>query len=228
MKTLLQLFESTNDPDWTDFEQVITHAIAVYGSIHPDYLTHAKKQYADMNAEQRKQWIKEHEESTAREAKHREVVKQNDAWAAQFKKKDLVTKNGKYPRVDYSSSRIVCSSNDPKFEKRGMPAFESDLISHDPELKGYYSIHVGNPNQWLGIMARDGYCDDDAYVYSLDLGALYYTKMPYYEVEDYHIMDKTNLSGTIVFSKRKIVPAQIITLKKVIPFRDIKIAPDPY
>lgn len=228
MKTLLQIFESIDNPDWTDFEQVITHAIAVYGSIHPDYLSHAKKQYEAMNAEQRKQWIKEHEESTAREAKHREVIKQNEIWAKQFKKKDLITKNGKYPRVDYSASRIVCSDGNPNFEKKGMPAFPGDLDTHDIELKGYYSIHVGDPNQWLGVMARDGYCDGDAYVYSLDLAALYDTRMPYYEVEDYHIMDATHLSGIIVFSKRKIVPANIITLKKIIPSKDIKIAPDPY
>lgn len=143
----------------------------------------------------------------------------------------LHTKEATYERVDYGGYRIVCSDEDPRFEKTGMPMFDGDHAEMDKELEGYMAVHVtSDPDGWLPILMRDGYCDAQyAYVYRLALEEMYNSRAPFYEIEDYHIMDKTNTPDSqIVISKRKKIPARYIRLVERIDTSEIEEAPDPY
>jgi len=127
-----------------------------------------------------------------------------------------------YYRVEGSVERVVC--NAPDLHKKGMPAYKGDLAEVDPELKGYFAVHVGDADEWLPVLVRDGYCDGPAYIYQILCSE---SQEPFYEMEDYHVMDKTEApSGTIVFSKYPVIPPQLIRLVKVV--EDPQTAPDPF
>lgn len=156
-----------------------------------------------------------------------------DAQVAQSKKewedKALKTANDTYYLADSTYQRVVCSSKSPGFEKTGMPAYDDDLGNYDPELKGYSGVHVGNPEEWLPVLARDGYCDANAYIYNIYAEEMADTETPLYVMDDYHVMDRTSTPDSqIIFSRLQVLPASIIELKKTIPARKIKPARDLY
>lgn len=137
----------------------------------------------------------------------------------------LKTKKDTYYRTDDVFTRAVCSSENPQYEVKGMPAWNGNVKNYDEELKGYYGVHVGGG--WLPIMKRDSYCDDDAYIYEIDTSLVFNSTKPFYIMDDYHIVDATHTPGSnIIFSKFEIIPAKLIKLKKVIPYDEIPYAPE--
>jgi hypothetical protein len=143
----------------------------------------------------------------------------------------LQTAKGTYMRVEDDTERVVCSDEDPGFDKTGMPCFVGDHSGSDPELRGYFAIHVGSAREWIPILLRDGYCDGThAYIYTIKTSELARTKTPFYTFgDDYHISDKTDTpSSEIIFSKLDLIPPQYIVLEEVIDLQGIEPAPDIY
>lgn len=163
-----------------------------------------------------------------RKKEHNARVQQRQEKA---EKRALNTEEQTYYRVEDDVSRVVCADNDPGFDKTGMPCFEGDHAGRDTELKGYYAIHVGDAEEWIPVLMRDGYCDNKyAYVYTIKTSELARTRTPFYSFgEDYHIMDMTNTPGSdIIFSKLKVIPPQYVILDEVIDLSNVKPAQDLY
>jgi hypothetical protein len=92
----------------------------------------------------------------------------------------------------------------------------------DPDLRGYYGVHVGDAAEWLPILVRDGYCDGTARVYHLDFPEHNDNeKNPdraFYMMRDPHPMAPGEVpSSYIVFSRYETIPASIVTLKYEVP-----------
>jgi hypothetical protein len=146
-------------------------------------------------------------------------------------KRALNTNENTYYRVEDDVERVICSSDDPRYDKEGMPCFRGDHTDIDPELKGYYSIHVGDARGWIPILMRDGYCEEDyAYVYKIKTSELARTRTPFYSWgEDYHITNSTNTpSSDLIFSKLSIIPPQYVVLEEVIDLSDVEPAQEEY
>lgn len=197
--------------------------------LHPGYIDVLNKRFAAMTPEQIRQHIEETRPSAEREKQQWVRDKQREAEIAAEKEKfpDLETSQETYVRSDSTHGRIVCSDEDPQFDKKGMPMYP--LNAPDPELKGYFAVHTGS-ERWLPILMRDQYCDGRyAYVYTIDTSLAYETEQPFYEMEDFHIMDKTDTPGSdIIFSTRQIIPPEMVKLRKVIDTNNVKPARDPY
>ena len=133
---------------------------------------------------------------------------------------------GEYQKVYEPWTRVVCDTKNPQFEKLGMPAYEANVADYDHQLKGYYGVHVGNDEEWLPVMKRDEYCNGDAYVYNILCDE---SPEPFYIMDDYHISNnEENLSGWIIFSKYKVIPANLIKLIEIIPEKKIRQARDMF
>jgi len=131
---------------------------------------------------------------------------------------------GEYFVCEGFAERIICSPVNPECEKKGMEAY--NMAPEFPELKGYYGIHVGSADEWLPILARDGYCNGDAYVYQIDLDS---SPETFYEVDDAHVLVKgENPDSRIIFSKQKLIPSNMIEIVKRVPARRIEPAKFPH
>jgi hypothetical protein len=197
---------------------------------HPDYIRHLQKQFMTMSVPE----IQKYMDDLPNELRMRRMNYEADVmkvkWEEEEREKTVLrTARDKYELADDTYERVVCSNGSPGFEKTGMPAFAGDVAEYDQELKGYFGVHVGSARAWLPVLARDGYCDDDAYIYDIHAEEIAHTKKPLYIMEDYHVMDRGASPGSdIIFSRRKVLPAEIIELKKVIPADQIEPAPDLY
>ncbi len=196
--------------------------------LHPQYLQHVEKQFATLPIPELQQKVKESIPFFQSEKRRFELERLDKQRAEESKKFNLETDRNEFERTSDTYGRIVCSNTDPQFEKVGMPMYPG-LSNYDPELKDYYGVHCGSIN-WLPILLRDQYCDQRyAYVYKINTSPAFNSKMPFYVMEDFHIMDKTNTPGSdIIFSKRKVIPAKLVKLVKVIDTKTVKPAPDPY
>ncbi len=192
--------------------------------IAPDYINHLQQYFNTTPIDEIEKRIKA-DEVYAQQDRRRWEIEQEAAKRKQF---NLAGKYDNYERVNDTFERFVCSDGNPEFEKKGMPAFAENVTSHDPKLKGYYGVHCGGA--WLPILIRDGYCDSNqAYHYEIDTEPFYNSKKPFYVMEDYHINDKTNTPNSVIlFSKNKIIPANLIRLVEIIDTTKVKPAPDPY
>lgn len=144
-------------------------------------------------------------------------------------KRAVHTDNQTYLRVEDDVERVVCANEDPGFDKTGMPCFPGDLTGQDKNLKGYYSIHVGDARRWIPILMRDAYCDGShAYIYTIKTSELARTKTPFWKFGyDYHISDASETPDSdVIFSKLSIIPAKYIILDDVIDLKDVEEAPD--
>lgn len=201
-------------------DQYFDLAKQIYGNLDPQKVQNLRQWLLSQNKEEIIAAINNMESKLKAELSYR---KNMDDFKQQEEDELLETSSDTYQVVDYTVERVVCSSLNPQFEKKGMPAYELDF---DIELKGYFGIHAGDADGWLPILARDGYCDGNAYIYNIDCGK---SPQPFYEQDDHHISDKTDTpSSSIVFSKYEIIPANLITLDRVIRERDIEEAPDLY
>ncbi len=136
----------------------------------------------------------------------------------------LETKKDDYERCWSGDKfeRIVCGKN-AGFEKTGMPAYDVSSILNDPELKGYFGIHVGDADSWLDWLVDDGYYDGDIYVYEITTP----DDVPFYKVEDQNSggwagddASEQVPDGEIIFSKLNVIPAQYIRVSRFIKEKD--------
>jgi hypothetical protein len=132
----------------------------------------------------------------------------------------IETARNTYELCDWGGSRVICGSDGAGLDKTGMLAY--DLSEIDPELKGFYGVHVGDPDAWLPILSRDGYCSGDAYVYEIDAAAAEDDGVPFWFMEDPHVVDKTEAPPSqIVFSRLDMIPAKYVRLVEVIPHDEV-------
>ena len=117
--------------------------------------------------------------------------------------------------------RIVCGKEADV--SRGMEAFKIDDYLRDPELKGYFGVHIGNPDDWLDWLVDDGYCSGDIYIYEIVVPE----DPPFYLAEDKNsggfageFADKQVPEGQILFSQLSVIPASQIKLDSMIKERD--------
>ena len=88
------------------------------------------------------------------------------------------------------------------------------------KINNYYGVHVGGG--WLGILKRDGYCDTgDAYHYTINCAE---SKHPFFIIEDPDVSykDSRTPDSWIIFSKHKVIPAEIIELTAITREDDIE------
>lgn len=200
-----------------------------YGvEMHPKFVAHQEKAFQTLPLEEiQPDKIEQQVKSWKSDQDHQ---KQKELKQQQKDDRALRTSSSRYYVCDSVMERAVCSDGSPGFEKTGMPAFSDEIVAHDKKLAGYYAIHVGDAHGWLPILKRDGYCDAKyAYIYSINCEAVAETDDPFYETEDFHIMDATHTPHSVViFSKRKVIPANLIHLEEKILLSKIKTAPDPY
>jgi hypothetical protein len=197
--------------------------------IAPGYIQHLQKQFMEAPVAA----VKERMDNLPNDLRMRRSDYENRAriekWEQGRQSKSLKTANANYDLADSVYQRVVCSHKNPNFEKTGMPAYDDDLYEYDSELKGYSGVHVGDPRKWLPVLARDGYCDADAYVYNIYAEEMAETETPLYVMDDYHVRDRhATPDSEIVFGRLRVFPAEIIELVKVIPEKKIKPAPDLY
>ena len=114
--------------------------------------------------------------------------------------------------------RIVCGKN-LRLEKVGMKAHSLVDTLNDPELKGYYGVHVGDADRWLDWLVDDGYCSGDIYIYTITIPP----KPVFYVAEDANsggwageFVDKQVPDGQIIFSNLQTLPARSIKLDNFI------------
>jgi len=127
--------------------------------------------------------------------------------------------------VDFSDTRIVCGRN-PHFESRGMDAFDLKSIG----FPGMYGVHTGDPDDWLCVLQRDGFCEGDAYIYKIDFNS--WNKKnpdkPFLFIEDPNPIDRGSVgASSIVFSEIKRIPSSIVSLVRMIPERKVLEECDP-
>jgi len=192
-------------------------------TIHPKYFEHEKQLFLTMPIED----LRKEMSDLPHTLKMREMDFNRDKL-----KQDRETKREQgsmhgYYLVEESHERVVCSKGNPKFDSKGMTAYPMDSI--DSKLKGYYGVHVGGG--WLGILKRDGYCDSgNAYIYTIHADQMVEDEIQVYQMDDPHVSyrDSATPDSWIIFSKKKIIPAQYIELTNTIPERKIKEAPPSY
>jgi len=138
---------------------------------------------------------------------------------------DLETDLDTYSLVMDDQTRVVCGYKDPDCQHVGMKAFSGQIEEKDPQLKGYFAIHVGNPDEWIPVMVRDDYCrGGNAYAYRIKCSE---SPEPFYQMEDFNVFDKGETPWSqIVFSKYEVIPPSLIELIGVV--KNPKSAPDPY
>jgi len=119
--------------------------------------------------------------------------------------------------IDYwpcegTAERVVCGRDGSNYHQDGMPFYPIE----DPE--GFYGVHTGDPEEWLPILARDGYCDGDAYFYDLDCDAAWGGGYPLWYMEDPHVWDRTYLPDSqLLFGKHERLPARYVRRVRVVP-----------
>lgn len=191
--------------------------------LHPEFASRVGRSFAAMTPREARSYIEERRPYAERANAEwlRDAEKRGGDASERYP--SLETASDAYERSNGVHLRVVCSDRNPMLEKKGMPLFKfSD--SSDVELKGgYFGIHVGDPDEWLPILMRDGYCDGEhAFVYAIDASLAYATRQPFYEMEDFHVRDKgATPSSTILFSRRKVVPAKMIRLERVVDLADV-------
>jgi hypothetical protein len=211
------------------WREAMTGLVAKYGTnMHPDYVEHTRRFYLSAPIEEVRQEaaalprrLRSQEEDLRREKVRR------DAEAAKFLKSRRAPAAVRgYDEADSSMERVVCSAGDPGFDKAGMTAYPMEGV--DPKLKGYYGVHVGGG--WLGILKRDGYCDNDAYLYTIRCDEMNEDGIAVYQMEDPHVSyrDASTPDSWIIFSKKRVIPAKYIELNKVIPEKKVREAPPPH
>lgn len=201
-----------------------------YGhSWSPGYIDHLQKQFMTAPIEDIKDKMEKLPQELKTNQKLWDLQHTQARYELQKQNAALQTKENTYYRADATYYRIVCSDHSPEFEKNGMVAYEDNLTAYDPELNGYYGIHVGDPEEWLPVLARDGYCDGDAYIYAIKAGSVENSPTPFYVMEDYNVMDRhASPDSEIIFSRNQMIPASLIELVSVIPYDNIEPADDLY
>lgn len=198
-----------------------------YGSsVSPAYLDRERKTFMTMPIEDLRQqmanlprFLKDQESDLERKKRDADKQRKRDEEA-------LETDRDTYYRAETSYERVVCSKGDPGYAKSGMKAYPMESI--DPGLKGYYGVHVGGG--WLGILKRDGYCDDgDAYQYTIHADEMNADGIEVYEMEDPHVSyrDSQTPESWIIFCKMANFPPEYIEQGRTIPEAQIKAARPP-
>jgi hypothetical protein len=224
------ILESAEDAQREQLLQDYIKMISFDGqrSIAPGYIDRLRKQFTTTPLPELIQGIEQDKKDIVYEKQRWEIENQWKTREAERKKLNLRTARNEYERTDDVFERAVCADASPKFEKVGMPAYPDEIARYDNQLQGYYGVHVGGG--WLPVMKRDDYCSHKrAYMYAISTEAAYNSDKPFYIMEDFHVMDRTSVPNSyILFSKHQIIPANLITLEKVVPVSKIKTAPDPY
>lgn len=132
----------------------------------------------------------------------------------------LETSFGSYDVYEGVVERVVCGREGAGLDKKGMPAFRMKDV--DEELDGLYGVHCGDADEWLPILARDGYCDGDAYVYEIDIAEAVDDGITFRIMEDPHVVDRSDAPDSqIVFSRLKVIPPKYIKLVRVVPAAEV-------
>lgn len=146
---------------------------------------------------------------------------------------------------------VTIADEDPELDKTGMPAFR--ITDIDANLKDYYGIHVGNADEWVPVLLRDGWDAEYVYIYLIDIAAwmadmdeadieevakndelesieeLETLSNRPFVMEDPHPYDRTvTPDSDIIFSRYKTIPAKYITLDRVLDVADIEPARELY
>lgn len=192
--------------------------------LHPGYPEHLERQFSGMTTQEIRSFIEVQRPYVEQHVRDWLRERQRESEVTTIAAKYPALKGGEdiYARADGSYERVVCADTDPRLEKRGMPMYRLD--ARDAALRGYSAVHVGDADRWIPILMRDGYCDGDrAFVYKIDAALAYRGRMPFYEMDDFHIRDKTAAPpGIILFSKREVIPAKMITLKRVVDLTRVR------
>lgn len=211
---------------YNEYIDLISHGGAF--SLAPGYADTLARRFSEMTPQQARAFIEEQRPYVEQYIRERRAEEQRARQAALKKAKfpDLETLEDSYSRADGFYERVVCADVDPQFDKRGMPAYRLD--ARDSGLRDYRAVHTGSAKQWIPVLMRDGYCDGGrAYIYSIDASLAYKSRQPFYEMEDFHIMDKTaSPAGTILFSKREVIPAKMVRLISVVDLAHVRPARD--
>jgi len=117
-------------------------------------------------------------------------------------------------------ARIICGDAG-NIVAEGMPAYAMDNI--DSDLASYFGIHVGCWEAWLPVLIKDGYCDGDIWVFSIDLDAASDDGVDFYEMDDPHVVDLSESpSSNIVFSDLEVIPPQYVKLLRKMTFEQAR------
>jgi hypothetical protein len=123
---------------------------------------------------------------------------------------------------DSLGDRVVCEDTDPRFEADGMRMYPVD------GMPGWFGVFVGDPDEWMPVLARDGFCDADAYVYTIDFDAANRKSPTFYWFPyepDPYVYDKgATPDSALIVAKIDRIPAEYVRLVKRVPWREI---PDP-
>jgi hypothetical protein len=224
---LLESEEAERTSSFEQYSKALNDLYTRYGSsVSSVYLDHERKTFMTMPLEDLRRemanlpkFLKDQERDLERKKQDLERQSKRDDEA-------LETKREAYYRAENSYERVVCSRGDPGYAKNGMEAYPMDQI--DPELKGYYGIHVGGG--WLPILKRDGYCDSgDAYQFTIHADEMNEDGIEVYEMDDPHVAyrDSQTPESQIVFCKLQRFPAKYIEQGRVIPEDEIPEARPP-
>lgn len=123
-----------------------------------------------------------------------------------------------YEEYDGMAEHVICSSEPVQ------SITCHDMSEFDPDLKGYYGIFIGDAEEWLPVLARDDYCNGDAYIFDIDTSL---GDEPWFWMEDSMVIDRTSTpDSVIIFSKYPEIPSEMVTLREVIPEDKIEPAED--
>jgi len=129
--------------------------------------------------------------------------------------------------ADGSEERVICASDDPKCDVLGMEAYSMN----DDCYSRLYGVHVGDSSEWIPVLAHDGECGGNAYIYSIDFDAWnsQHPEEPFVWIEDPHPANKDYApESSIVMSRLQMIPAEIIQLVRVIPESEVYDLGDEY
>jgi hypothetical protein len=109
--------------------------------------------------------------------------------------------------------RVICGEKPgERADRRGMDLVH-DMGDVDRDLAGMLGVHTGDADEWLAILADDGYCHGTARVYNIEIPG---DCVDFFVADDPHVTDKTeNPDSWILFSPtRTHVPAAWVRLVK--------------
>lgn len=103
----------------------------------------------------------------------------------------------------------ISAHKSPKADKLGLHT------TNEHPVDGWNGVFVGDADDWIPVMVRDGYWNDTVWVYEIDFDALAAAGHDYWITEDPNVFDKTETpSSWLVLTKDKVVPAFAVKLKQ--------------
>lgn len=118
-------------------------------------------------------------------------------------------------RASGTGEHTISSAKSPKAQVLGLHTTEAHPVD------GWNGIFVGDADDWIPVMVRDGYWNDAAWVYEIDFDALAAAGHDYWIMEDPNVVDKTETpSSFLVLTKDDVIPAFAVKLTRRISAKE--------